>query len=997
MRTHHAQISKTSALALAAGLASAVLAPVTSAQTLSWSNALGGSASTAGNWSPAAIPGAANDLLWNLNNAYTVTFNSSTTASRTHVYRRGTVTLVASSPHTVSNGITIGDTNALTGTMTLTTGTVNSTGSVVIGSAAGSGGILNVDDDDADLIINGAGADLTVASNSPGTLNITNGGLVQVADQFIAGNNTAGTSTVTVSGATNTPPLARSTLIVQGTGATSRLGQGGDATVNISGGALADFSGSVVVANGTSSTSTVTVAGTGGLVPQRATLDVAGDLLVGNNANVNPAGAGTLTVGGGGDVLVGGTLHVGDDPDGGTGILNINASSLVQAASVIDGAAGTINHTGGTLRINGGTYTGAAAPLVVSGLTANDVTLAFANNAAQTLVPAGGVSLIVGDDLGAGTFEGFLRIESGADLNVGNGDVNLGDDAGTTGRVTITGAGSRLIADSVNSDVRVGFSGTGNVFIESGGQLLCKNLLVPALTNAEGFVDCGDHNSNITTQFLSVGQSGGTGQGQLQVQLGATLNVTSPGFSTNIRSTGKLIVASDGIMTTPGTVTVDAGGELRVGSIVTGAALVDVFGNLNSTTRTGITSLVDAPVHLRAGGVLDATNETFTVGDAASISGFVSDLGSTIRTGTRTLTLLDLDDAVVASAEMAGGTLSAPHGITIPNNGTIDGTGTITTPQLFFSSGAGVITATGADGITINGLLRNLAGTIDGTKFTFAGPDGGWTGAGTINAKAVFNTGTTINALANMTIGDGSAFGATFNGVIHLNDSDLTIVDSNGCGLGTLTDMNGGDLQSSNGLVVNSGRVLRGHGRLFAGGAGFTNFGTIEPAARTSASSPYERFGQFIVAGAYTQGATSHYRCDIAGTTDELRGTFDRITVVGVATLGGTLDVSVIDGRVPREGDVFIILSASSVVGTFDTENLPANMIVVYESNLVRLMVIPCPADFNQDGGIDGTDVEAFFAAWEGGDASADVNLDGGIDGTDVEAFFAAWESGGCG
>jgi hypothetical protein len=57
----------------------------------------------------------------------------------------------------------------------------------------------------------------------------------------------------------------------------------------------------------------------------------------------------------------------------------------------------------------------------------------------------------------------------------------------------------------------------------------------------------------------------------------------------------------------------------------------------------------------------------------------------------------------------------------------------------------------------------------------------------------------------------------------------------------------------------------------------------------------------------------------------------------------------------------------------------------------------PCPADFNQDGGIDGADVEAFFVAWEAGDASADVNLDGGIDGTDVETFFAAWEAGGCG
>jgi hypothetical protein len=58
--------------------------------------------------------------------------------------------------------------------------------------------------------------------------------------------------------------------------------------------------------------------------------------------------------------------------------------------------------------------------------------------------------------------------------------------------------------------------------------------------------------------------------------------------------------------------------------------------------------------------------------------------------------------------------------------------------------------------------------------------------------------------------------------------------------------------------------------------------------------------------------------------------------------------------------------------------------------------VPPCPADFNQDGGVDGSDVDAFFIAWEAGLNEADVNLDGGVDGLDVGYFFAAWEAGGC-
>ncbi|MBL9001317.1 MAG: family 16 glycosylhydrolase [Phycisphaerae bacterium] len=55
-----------------------------------------------------------------------------------------------------------------------------------------------------------------------------------------------------------------------------------------------------------------------------------------------------------------------------------------------------------------------------------------------------------------------------------------------------------------------------------------------------------------------------------------------------------------------------------------------------------------------------------------------------------------------------------------------------------------------------------------------------------------------------------------------------------------------------------------------------------------------------------------------------------------------------------------------------------------------------CIADFNEDGGIDGGDVEAFYLAWESGDGVADVNGDGGVDGSDVETFYAAWERGGC-
>lgn len=66
----------------------------------------------------------------------------------------------------------------------------------------------------------------------------------------------------------------------------------------------------------------------------------------------------------------------------------------------------------------------------------------------------------------------------------------------------------------------------------------------------------------------------------------------------------------------------------------------------------------------------------------------------------------------------------------------------------------------------------------------------------------------------------------------------------------------------------------------------------------------------------------------------------------------------------------------------------------------VRLVEAPastfCIADFNQDGGVDGSDIEAFFTAWSNSEPLADANQDGGVDGSDVEVFFLAWENGGC-
>ena len=65
-----------------------------------------------------------------------------------------------------------------------------------------------------------------------------------------------------------------------------------------------------------------------------------------------------------------------------------------------------------------------------------------------------------------------------------------------------------------------------------------------------------------------------------------------------------------------------------------------------------------------------------------------------------------------------------------------------------------------------------------------------------------------------------------------------------------------------------------------------------------------------------------------------------------------------------------------------------------------QAVVVPecpaCAADYDNNGGVDGGDLAAFFVDFEAGEECADVDGNGGVDGGDLAAFFQVFESGGC-
>jgi hypothetical protein len=107
---------------------------------------------------------------------------------------------------------------------------------------------------------------------------------------------------------------------------------------------------------------------------------------------------------------------------------------------------------------------------------------------------------------------------------------------------------------------------------------------------------------------------------------------------------------------------------------------------------------------------------------------------------------------------------------------------------------------------------------------------------------------------------------------------------------------------------------------------------------------------------------------------------------VDVTTNGaGTAAIDSVLGSAALPGQV--VTATATDAATASTSEFSACVTAVGSS---------CPADFNRDGGVDGSDVEAFFVAWESGENAADVNGDGGVDGGDAEYFFVRWEAGGC-
>jgi autotransporter-associated beta strand protein len=238
-------------------------------------------------------------------------------------------------------------------------------------------------------------------------------------------------------------------------------------------------------------------------------------------------------------------------------------------------------------------------------------------------------------------------------------------------------------------------------------------------------------------------------------------------------------------------------------------------------------------------------------------------------------------------------------------------------------------------------------------------------------------------------INNGAGLTKTGPGTLYLNTNN-TYTGPTNITQGTLFVVNSSGSATGPGLVtVAAGAELAGPG--FIGGL-VQNEGVVAPEGFN-----FNPVGTLTVNGTYSQFATGTLRIDIASAVSN-----DLLVVTGggASVAAGTLDVQLVNGFSPAQGDSFTILEASFISGEFPTTNLPALASgllwqVEYLSNAVRIAVVSdCPADFNADGGADFFDYLDFVDAFSANDPTADFNQDGEINFFDYLDFVDAFSVG---
>jgi T5SS/PEP-CTERM-associated repeat protein len=844
------------------------------------------------------------------------TFTATSGFARVGGTGNGTLNLDAGSTLTVANGVffsvaqSAGSTGTLnasgfgttinatgfsavgqggTGTMNLSNGaTFNGTLQLSIGNTATGVGHVNVN---SGATLNASGGlhlawAATQGAHPVGSVTLDGAGTqANISNWFIVGGVGTGTASIQNGAVANLSPNAgltvgdttgsSGTLNIDGANsaltAAGRVGIGnhGSGSVSVSGGAsiknTATNNGFLVGAqNGGSGSLTVSGAG--------STAEALGSFF-----EIGFRGTGTAVVENGGTLIAKHGLWVGEHA-GANGTLTVkdagSSAEITNYMSVGMSGTGTVNvENGAKLEVKdlkSGTDSGADLGRYAGG------------NGTLNISGAGSlVEFAAGSYVGIGTEgTGALNITNGGTLKIAGtipGDpddyrdvLDLGDFAGSSGSMTIDGAGSTAL---ISGNVIVGDRGTGSISITNGGKMI--------IDAAGEYLGVGDDGGNGTVTIDGVGSAlqvvgvidmGHEGTGRIDVTNGGLLssgvgmavgNTLAPGVGQlNVKSGGTVQL---GVLSVEnGTVTIDGGSVTTSVStfIASGASVVFNGGafSTNNLLNSGLLS-IDTQAN-------DARSVFGTVqNNAAGYVHFLNPSDGSIVQSTAGRIHVQLDNnatvtfhhAVTNSGDFKVTQKAGTSNGDVFFNGTFTNAGTYiqdpTTSHFTDLINTGSFSAGVGDRILASGQVLN-SGAINLTG-SHLGALGGINNLGTIS---IFDSATI----------DGAVFGSG-NLIFHVfgDDSHLTFGDSFFGSLEIVFDqgytpLGGWSFLSFLNGVSFTQLIIGGQSyasRSFAGGGSLLVDGSFIPSSAVPEPSTYGLLGALgLLAGAFARRTVRNLR-----------------------------------------------------------------------------------------------------------------------------------------
>jgi T5SS/PEP-CTERM-associated repeat protein len=609
--------------------------------------------------------------------------------------------------------------------------------------------------------------------------------------------------------------------------------------------------------------------------------------------------------------------------------VTFSANATVDAISVNNGsvtwnlggftynAPNTTNSgIGGSLTVRSGTFTAGGLSVGSNTVANSTLTLDFAST---VTLGSGGFSVGSGD-------VGFLVVKGLSTFTTANATTFVGANPTGAGTATVVGAGSSWTA---NGTVRIGSDGTGTVNVLNGGAMTAA-----AVTVGEGAFGKGTLNvSGLNATFTTAGAANIGGTVALGTAAAATLAV-GPGATVNLNGTTNLKTTAV-LNLTGGTL------NLNTLSMETGATVNWTGGTVNVANAATVTGPVLATFlagtnTLGANRTLAATAGTLTLDTPLVVN------GGTVTAPTIT----------VAAPLVVGpfGTVTATDAVAINAGQTVQVSdlGTLATTNPMFNNGTLQVNGPAAK---VTGFAFNL-GVVQGTG-RFAGGMNNST-LGTIRARAgdylVIDTSGLTNSgnielsggtleytkpISNLNTGFISGrgefrAGTSTPGGIGLANSGVVALS------GGTTDLRGDVQNNPGGVIVSAGggvvtfyddvihngteiRTNAGSRTVFFGGqsgAGpFTGTGTVE---YNGDLRPGNSPANVTYAGNVILNPSAKLHMELGGLTPGSQ--YDRLTVSGTITVGGTLDVLTINGFNPQPGQSFTLidnLGSGPILGTF--------------------------------------------------------------------------------